>query len=311
MPVPDLYENPLSVLKKRRHQMRLLYLGFYCVCFALLASLLFLNVDYALWVVPVILFLMMSFYPLTIFLFRLEYKKYLIDFLCKATGFSFSPSGYFGDKTLVAHSIPIHPIAWSYRHKHEDAFKGSVAGVPCVIQEVVYAGDKYAKRAVNNFPRDMFPWRWIFVSLKVGRRHDAHTIIVPEESSAKTMAKTLRGLNRVHIVSGDFENHYEVFSSDQVESRAYLTPDRIEAFTALARGRNMRDVQISFRGDDVLICFRSSSPLLAVPRFSFLSKDRQDRDYLKNCLEVFFSDLQAIEHMLQQMGIADTKSTAF
>ena len=263
-----------------------------------------------MWAMPVIVLSMLLFYPLIGFLFRLAYKRYLVDFLCRVTGFSFNPSGFLDDETLFAHRIPVHPIAWSHRHKHEDGFSGEIAGVPCTIQEVVYAGEGYAKRPANNFPRDAFVWRWVFVHIKSQRRHNAHTLIVPERSTAKVLTKTLDGLSRVQIVSGEFESRYEVFSSDQVESRAYLTPDRIEACTALAQDLNMNEVQMSLRGSELLICFRSINPLVSVPKFSVFGHGHQDMKHLKQSMDVFLSDLRGVEHILQQMGVAkDTKST--
>lgn len=259
--------------------------------------------DLAMWAVPVVLLSMGAFYPLTVFLFRLEYKRYLIDFLCQSTGFSFSHFGYLDNDTVKSHRLPLHPAAWRSAYKHEDGFKGTVAGVPFVIQEVLYAHEKYTSRPPNNNPRGFYPWRWVFIRVKADRQHQAHTVIAPDSLIRTALLDGLGGLKRVHIISADFEEIYDVLSNDQVESRAYLTPDRIEAFTELAKDGSMEGVEISLRGRDVLICFQAPWPLIIVPNLALAKMGRDDGAHLKLNLKRFFHVVDVIENLVQSLGL--------
>lgn len=306
----DILKKPLQELAQKRSTYRRIYLCFHLAALALVFLLFWLERDLVVWVVPGIMVLFMLFYPLANFFFRLEYKKYLIDLMCAQTGFTFSPSGFLTDDRLKKHKIPLHPFAWSLDHKNEDGFKGMVAGVPFVIQEIVYAGEKYARRAVNNHPRGPFQARWIFILLRNEKPHPAHSLIVPDAIVTTAVLEKLSDLKKVNIVSGDFERLYDVLSTDQVESRAYLTPDRIEAFTAVADDMDTEWLEFSLRGHDVLISFKSVWPLIFVPGFSLFTGGGRDADILKISLQRFFKEIQSIETLVHALGMAAPPSDA-
>ncbi len=299
----DIFKKPLQELAQKRSTYRRIYLCFHLAALALGFLLFLLERDLVVWVVPGIMLLFMLFYPRANFLFRLEYKKYLIELMCAETGFTFSPSGFLTDDRLKKHEIPLHPFAWSLDHKHEDGFKGSVAGIPFAIQEVVYAGEKYARRAVNNHPRGPFQARWIFILLRSVKRHAAHSLIVPDAVVTTAVMERLSGLKKVNIVSGDFEQLYDVLSTDQVESRAYLTPDRIEVFTAVAEDMDTEWLEFSLRGHDVLISFKSVAPIIFVPDFSLFTSGGRDAEILKGSLQRFFTEVQSIETLVHTLGL--------
>lgn len=303
MPMKDVLEKPLQALAQQRVKYRRIYIYFHLGCAGLAGLALLLAPDLAMWAVPSVLFLMAAFYPLASALFRYEYKRYLIDFLCEATGFSFHHAGYLDNTVLKSHRLPLHPVTWATSCKHEDGFRGRVAGAPFVIQEVLYAGEEYAKRPPNNHPRGYHPWRWIFIRIKADTPHPAHTVIAPDSLIRTALSDGRAGLKRVNIVSADFEDAYDVLSSDQVEARAYLTPDHIEAVTELAKDGSMDGVEISLKGRDVLICFHAPQPLMIVPKLALLKIGRDDAKHLEANLERFFHVVDVMEHLVTSLGL--------
>lgn len=58
--------------------------------------------------------------------------------------------------------------------------------------------------------------------------------------------KTVDGMKRVGLGQGEFENRFEVFSDDQVESRALLTPDFMERLLEMDKKPRYQNIQIGF-----------------------------------------------------------------
>ncbi len=58
--------------------------------------------------------------------------------------------------------------------------------------------------------------------------------------------KMIDGMKRVGLGQGEFETRFEVFSDDQVESRALLTPDFMERLLRMDKHPRYRNIQIGF-----------------------------------------------------------------
>jgi hypothetical protein len=70
------------------------------------------------------------------------------------------------------------------------------------------------------------------VRVEVPGRWTARTVIMPDQGIANRLQQP-KGMERVGLVDSRFEKAFEVFSTDQIEARALLTPVVMERLTAL------------------------------------------------------------------------------
>jgi len=66
--------------------------------------------------------------------------------------------------------------------------------------------------------------------------------------------KSLQDMKRVGFVDRDFESRFEVYSHDQVESRALITPDLMERLMQFDDDYLGRNIQCAFIGGQLHIC---------------------------------------------------------
>lgn len=86
----------------------------------------------------------------------------------------------------------------------------------------------------------------VIVSLVHPQSFTARTVI--RTDLGPLQSKTLDGMKRVGIVSREFEDRFEVYSDDQIEARALLTPDFLERLLAFTHHYYGRGVQCAFLG---------------------------------------------------------------
>ncbi len=134
-------------------------------------------------------------------------------------------------KTLkTADLLPVH-----HDLRFEDRITGARAGATFALVEAKLV-DSGGDSATTVF-------EGILLSVDFPARFLGRTIIARSDKRIRTKAR--RGLERVKLVSRELDETFTVYSSDQVEARAILTPDRMErmiALEAIFEGGELRGV---------------------------------------------------------------------
>jgi hypothetical protein len=157
--------------------------------------------------------------------YRRLYKQRVLPELAKRFGdLTYRPAS---DRNVVA---TIGRILKDYdRVKAEDEIAGTYHGMAVSIVEARLesgAGDK---------TRVIFDG--LLIELTLPRNLSGTTVIMPDGGLVGNLGAQWRsdGLQRVRLEDPRFEKLYEVYSTDQIESRALLTPAFMERFMGLAR----------------------------------------------------------------------------
>lgn len=250
------------------------------------------------------LVLLVVFYPLAGHLLRFRIKESLVNYLCAVTGFRFSSGGYLEFSDIRSFHMPQDIVTKAYMPKSEDAFYGECGGLECVFQEMVFAGEKYAQRAANNYARNIFLSRWVFVLLKTQKKFEGQTIIVPDSSVTRFLHEKFGFMEKTGLISGEFEAQYDVFSTDQVMARYLMEPLMIEKFIEFGRINNTDNIEIGLQGHHVLLAYKSPLPLVWVPHFAALLFDRRAFEEVLSALRRFKKEVAKLEDIIQMLDLS-------
>jgi len=105
--------------------------------------------------------------------------------------------------------------------------------------------------------------------------------------------KTMAGKKRVGFVSSEFEKKFEVYSHDQVQARALITPDFMERLNAFHDDYLGRHVQCAFAENNFIVMLNIDD------RFDF-SKDFRALDY-KEASSRIIHELGSIFYLLEKV----------
>jgi hypothetical protein len=114
------------------------------------------------------------------------------------------------------------------RVEAEDEIVGTHRGLPLSIVEA------HLKRREGKHTRVVFDG--LVIELTLPRALTGTTVVLTDEGMFGNMKQRWRSsaLQTVRLEDPRFEKHYEVYSTDQIEARALLTPAFMERFMALA-----------------------------------------------------------------------------
>lgn len=298
-----LLENLQRRVVRTRRLCFVVWFGLLCCTLPMFAGI-FISGN-LVWSVGAVFFIVLLalFYPVAGHFFRSALKKDIVAYLCKVTDFDFSSAGYFKFSSIRPFRIPQNMVTKTIFPKSEDAFRGKFNGVEFVMQEVVFAGKKYADRPANNHARDIFLDRWVFVLLKTHRKFDGQTIIVPDSMVTKFLHEKFGFMKTVGLVSSEFESKYDVLSTDQVSARYLMDPVMIEKFIEFGKINNTENIEIGFRGERVLLACRSPIPLIWVPDFSMLLLDDSAFEEILLGLRKFKSEIEKLEEIIEMLEL--------
>lgn len=106
----------------------------------------------------------------------------------------------------------------------------------------------FAQEVEQTQSEGVLPLASDFKGLLIALRHKtsflSRTIVKHDFGPLNT--KTVDGMNRVGLLDSAFEARFEVYSDDQVESRALLTPDFMERLLEMDRNPRYANIQIGF-----------------------------------------------------------------
>ncbi len=130
--------------------------------------------------------------------------------------------------------------------KHEDAFWGVYQGVELAFEEV-----KLIKvTRTNKGTRRNTVFDGVAVMLQMNKRFSGHTIIQEDLGGAFNWIRDKTNkLEAVRLEDPQFEDRFEVYTSDQVEARYLLTPAFMERMLSVAEAFDKAKLRACFRDD--------------------------------------------------------------
>lgn len=189
--------------------------------------------------------------------------------------------------------MPLQHYGLITSHSGQYAFRGRLVGRAYGTQNFKIADVMAAKRLAShpaNEPQSG-GFEGIIVSLDQPTRFEGRTIIRTERGPMNP--NVVDEMKRVGFVDRAFENIFEVYSDDQVQARALITPDFMERLMAFAGDYLGRGVQIAFLGHKMHISLNIGD------RFDF-TREFKAFDF-KEASSLLYNEVGAIFNLLEQL----------
>lgn len=206
-------------------------------------------------------------YPFVVFsiplipdFYKHDVKKYIFPKIVSFMGnYTYTPTSRDAKNTKdatehkhYATKLTRSCILPEFENQHnEDLFKGSYKGVNIEIME-----SKLTRQNSNsNFSnKTATVFQGIFILLSVHKNFKGYTVIKKNNGFIKNIiTKMPKGLERVRLEDPKFEQLFNVFASDQIESRYLLTSAFMQRLNNLANMPEGEGVQASFYKQNLLL----------------------------------------------------------
>ncbi len=186
--------------------------------------------------------------------YRLDRKFLSHHIMIKMLGSAYRSHTSLPVKQITEHNLlpKVHS-----RLYQEDGYLLNIAGYRVIFQEI---------EAVKSLHRDSvrdhyeFPVaRGIMIHLRLKRRLKSHTVLVSRARFPSFFSDPFlqdRKYAPVGLVSPEFSQKYQVYSTDQMEARLLFHPAFIEKFITLAENLSSSRIEVSALEDKILIFAR-------------------------------------------------------
>lgn len=172
---------------------------------------------------------------------------------------------FFGDDFDFSETPPIsvedlkpsHLIPNFYVDESQDYVRGSYKGVKIELMETLLTNNGI-QLSVNGQQRNKKYFDGLIVRLSLNKRFNGQTVVRKDgEKIGNWFTRRFTDLQPVQLEDPEFEQHFDVYATDQVEARYLLTPSFMIRLLALA---------FAFRSAGLVQCsFYDSSLLLMIP----------------------------------------------
>lgn len=196
---------------------------------------------------------------------------------------------YWQETPPVSHEelckINIFPKIKNAARSFDDSFVGSYRNVSLNLSECSY--ETGGKSSIKIF-------KGCVVKLKMNKNFEGSTIIRPKYVGLRD-SSDLEKLN-MHLVKLEdieFDNEYEVYSTDQIEARYLITTSFMERFKNISMAFSSRGTFCAFYGDSVYIAPYSTEDLFDLFR---LTKPVTDTTQFSVLFDEFVSILELVDH---------------
>jgi uncharacterized protein YbcI len=195
--------------------------------------------------------------------FNLEIKSTLLGEIFRFSGLSYRPQG---SQEIDSYNrfgiIPEYDKRFSTT---EDLVSGSYKNVSFALEELHL---KIEVRARKKRVR-VTVFQGVVIILEFNKNFSGRTIVKKETGmignfSIKNLSNILRSLEKVSLEDPEFENMFEVYSSDQIEARHLLTTSFMERLKGLEIFFNAQKVEASFYENNLFLIFPTSANLFEV-----------------------------------------------
>lgn len=177
----------------------------------------------------------------------------------------------------------IFPNAKNASKSFDDAFLGKYRGVDISIAECKYTANKSTI------------FSGAVIRIKMNKDFEGVTIIRPKKHVAVKNANDLKKLHlqKIELEDVEFNQEYNVYSTDQVEARYLLTTSFMERFKNIYTAFNSKAAYCSFYGKYVYIAPYCNDDLFSI---CSLVRDVADEQQFMKLIEELTSILALIDH---------------
>ena len=241
-----------------------------------------------------ILFLPFAIYGIFKHLLISKFNKIVMRQLCKCfdsfkwTNKSKSFNDYLYQNAFV---IPKHYDSV----EHDDFFSGNYDGVEIKIDEVNYKQKVRTKR--TTYYVSIF--RGVVVNFSFNKKFSSHTVVKNNTLLHLSPSKELK-----HTVLEDvvFEKQYDVFTTDEVESRYILTTAFMDRLNTLKKAFKSTEIICSFYKENLIISLKTGKDMFA---FGSLFKSILEPKQYFAVFDEFYSILSIVDTLKlnQKIGL--------
>lgn len=134
----------------------------------------------------------------------------------------------------------------------DDAFVGTMSGIPVAIQELDLKLELYSKDKM----------RGIAIALTVGNNYKSHTIVKQRFGQRiRPFAESNEHLEKVVLEDIEFNKKYEVYSSDQIEARYLLNPVFMEKISGIQELYKAQFVELAIYKGNILLLLNTENSI--------------------------------------------------
>jgi len=185
--------------------------------------------------------------------FRAGYKRELLPRIAEQFGdFTYSLTGGIH----LARMKPSRILPPSDRYKREDHFAGNFEGVRIEFNEAILQ----QRRRSGKRTHYVTVFKGLFVLLDMNKNFEGHTI-VRKDAGVLNFFGSFGSLERIKLEDPDFERQYEVYGSDQVESRYLLTPAFMERLKKLNDSVGAQGMECAFYQNRLLVLMKHNKAM--------------------------------------------------
>lgn len=193
-----------------------------------------------------------------------SYKNEVKNFLYKEI-FSFYPEiTYYPNKGISLKEIPSSIIIPEFDFYYaEDLIEGMYKSINIQLSEIILSKIYYNQRyvsgniAVKKEIKELF--KGIIFIIDYSKVNESTTIVIPNKI-IKLSHKIPSHLQRVKLEDPIFENKFDVYSDDQIESRLILTPAFMERLNFLSHKGKL---SCCFENKKIYLCLERDEPFLS------------------------------------------------
>lgn len=177
----------------------------------------------------------------------------------------------------------IFPLIPKCSVKSDDCFKGKYRGVNIDVTECEF---NYSKKTV---------FQGAVIKIDMNKNFEGTTVIRPKKEIEFKYIKDLKKakLEKIELEDIDFNKNYEIYSTDQIESRYLLTTSFIERFKNITMAFNSKVAFCAFHGKHVYIAPYCKKDLFSV---GSLIKPVADPKQFMTLFNEFVSVLELVDH---------------
>jgi len=187
------------------------------------------------------------------------YKSRVLPVVAESLGrFTYDESGRISEDRLLGSTL----LPNYDKYKSEDRFKGTYKDVDVDLAEVKLT----KKKGSGKNRRTVTVFKGLFVLLETHKAFSGKTVVKRDAGAiANWLGEKFGGMERVSLEDPEFEKHFEVYATDQVEARYLLTPAFMERLTALANDMGGGRLQAAFYDDKLFVMVPNTGNLFEPP----------------------------------------------
>ena len=228
-----------------------------------------------------------------------EAKSMIVEPIARHLALDFLPMPGEVDSIYDHNRVGLVP-GWD-RSAYEDLIVGNRNGIDFEFFE---AHLEERRTTTDSKGRTQTKWVTVFrgqcIRFDFHKRFFGHTLVTRDAGFFNFFGSmTMGDLDRARLESSEFEDAFEVYTSDQVEARFLLTPDLMQRLVELEEVFHGKKLRCAFEGGEMYIAVEGAD--LFEPGSMFTPLDNPDRT------RELLDDFSVLFHLIDQVSDARTK----